>query len=243
MGGRAIVVAQGGFTLNYGYHYILGGSRAIHQLILRTIAKDVPMQESRVEAFYQFRRGALHRLVVGPRNRLMPLTSQLRLVRLTAHLLKTRPDSALEIPLGVWLAAATPDPLVRQYFLDFAQATFFTGQPECVSAGRFMRLVQHQLRVFRRPSLFPQGTWRTLLAALQERIVESGGESACGQGWSVSAYGWSGCCCLGRWSAMDRSGCGGCHSPATIKGGLTAWPPRIGSRAMGGARAYSRCQC
>lgn len=171
-----MVVEQGGFTLNYGYHYILGGKLAVHKQILDKIGKPIEMVPSRIEAFYQFRRGGLHPLSVTPSSKLMGLGSKFRFAATSLRMLSGKPEALMDVPLRRWVREMTNDPHIEQYFLDFAQAVFFTVRPEEVSAGRFLALFQQTAKTMKQPSLFPVGTWRTMFEAFQQRIREGGGE-------------------------------------------------------------------
>ena len=53
LGGRAMVVRQGGFTRNYGYHFVLGGSHSPHSRVLRRIGRNVPARATHVSRFCQ----------------------------------------------------------------------------------------------------------------------------------------------------------------------------------------------
>src|SRR5690554_4594830 len=68
MGGRALVVKQDGFTLNYGLHYIVGGHASPHYRILKHIGKldAAPLAPVNSRKLYRMRRGRLYHVPSTP---------------------------------------------------------------------------------------------------------------------------------------------------------------------------------
>lgn len=227
-GGRAMVVEQGGFTLNYGYHYILGGQNAPHRKLLELAGKPIRFNVSRIDHFFQYRHGLLHPLAVTARSQRLPFAGKLRYAWSSLKAVLSKPDPWMNVPLGMYLKRLCSDPAVIEYFLDFARAVFFTPNPEAVSAGRFLHLMKETARTYQNPSIFPVGTWKSIFSALEESIREAGGEIRAG--CSADQVEFSGGEARGVWA-------GGSLLPARAV--VIAVPPQqVGALLPGGLLAH-----
>lgn len=177
LGGRALVVQQGGFTLNYGYHYVLGGVHSPHWRVLRRIGRPVPAVSTHPSGFYQEKAG-LHRFPVTLgellRTSLWSFRGRWDYVRSSLAMLRHVPGDWLRVPLDDYLGTVVRDEGVRRFLLALAQAIGFDCRPGEMSAGHWLDFVRLSARSGSRPSLIL--SWDRLFAVLSDTVTRAGGE-------------------------------------------------------------------
>jgi phytoene dehydrogenase-like protein len=180
-GGRAMVVREAGFTLNYGLHYMMGGYNAPFHRILRAVGKAdavrfAPMDMRKI---WRRRNGRLHLIPTSTgamlSTGLLSLRGKLGLPRAMAALMKADAEQLWHTPLGEWLDKVAPEPTLRSFLLDTAGPLTFEARPELLSAAHFILEFRVTLGMKGTLATYPSGGWGAIADALQARIEESGG--------------------------------------------------------------------
>jgi phytoene dehydrogenase-like protein len=182
LGGRALVVKQNGFTLNYGLHYVVGGHASPHYRILKQIGKldTAPMKPVDTRKLHRWRYGQLHQVPTSPvdmlATRLLTPRGKLELAKALAAIMTANPEGLWHTPVGRWLDGVTTEPSLRNFLLDLCSPLTFEPQPELLSAAHFVLTVRPLLMPKGPLGLYPVGGWITLFEALAACIQEGGGE-------------------------------------------------------------------
>lgn len=182
LGGRALVVKQNGFTLNYGLHYVVGGHASPHYRILKQIGKlhAAPMNPVDTRKLHRWRYGQLHSVPTTPMGmlttHLLTPRGKLGLPKALFAIMTANLESLWDVPVGTWLDAVTTEPTLRNFLLDLCSPLSFEPQPELLSAAHFVLAVRPFLMPKGPIALYPVGGWITLFEALKACIEEAGGE-------------------------------------------------------------------
>ncbi len=179
VGGRALVVHQGGFTLNYGYHFVLGADASPHARVFRRLGLRLEARPTWGAGYARVRGGRLKRFPTSPaatwqffgaRNAWAYAASGLRFLREPATPL-------LAQPLDAWLDRQRVPADVALWLLDISRAIGFLHQPGAFSAGHFVDFMRLSFRQQRRPSLILP--WDRMFADLERYIQTRGGQVRC----------------------------------------------------------------
>lgn len=181
LGGRALVVKQEGFTLNYGLHYIVGGHRSPHYRILKHIGKleAAPLKPVNSRLLYRMRDGQLNHVPSSPLDmlttKILSVRGKLGLVPAMIRVMTANLDKLWHVPLGKWLNGVTREPTLRAFFLDLAGPLTFEAEPENVSAAHFIQVMRPLLMPKGPLAFYPAGGWITMFEAFRKHIEEHGG--------------------------------------------------------------------
>jgi phytoene dehydrogenase-like protein len=182
LGGRALVVKQDGFTLNYGLHYIVGGHANPHHRILKQIGKlqAAPLAPVDPRKLHRRRGGQMY---VVPSTPLSILNTRLLTGRGKAGLLKAflalmtaDPETLWHVPVGTWLDGVATEPSLRAFLLDLGAPLTFEPHPEQVSAAHFILAIRPLMLANGKVALYPVGGWLPMFEAFKARIEEARGE-------------------------------------------------------------------
>lgn len=183
LGGRALVVVQQGFTLNYGLHYIIGGNSSPHYRILKHIGKLNTVKLSPVDApkLHRMRGGKLYKLPTTPLDMLstglLSTAGKLALVKGLAVLMTANPDKLWNVPVGEWIEKhVTREPTLRDFLLDLGSPLTFEAQPELVSAAHFILILRPLLMPKGPLAYYPAGGWLSMFEAYKTHIEQQNGE-------------------------------------------------------------------
>ena len=181
LGGRALVVKQEGFTLNYGLHYIVGGYRSPHYRILSHIGKlqSAPLMPVNSRQLHRMRNGQLYHvpstLLDMVSTKLLSIRAKLGLPLAMLRVLTANTEKLWHVPLGEWLGGVTREPTLRAFFLDLAGPLTFEPEPEKLSTAHFLQVMQPLLMPKGPIALYPAGGWITMFDAFKQHIEERGG--------------------------------------------------------------------
>lgn len=219
-GGRAMVVRQKGFTLNYGLHYMMGGYDNVFYRILRAVGKAeavrfAPMDTRKI---WRLRGGRLHLTPVSlgamlTTGLLSPM-GKLRLPGAMGAIMRADAEALWHTPLGEWLDRHISEPTLRTFLLDMVGPLTFEAEPELISAGHYLLELRANLSRKGTPAIYPSGGWGAIADALQARVEEAGG--AVRTRAKVDALACEGGRAVGVWS-------GGARIPASAV--VCALPP------------------
>jgi phytoene dehydrogenase-like protein len=183
VGGRAMVVRQEGFALNYGLHYLMGGTRSPHFRLLRRIgiADKVATRPMQVQLAFRQRYGRLHTVpTTAPallQSGLLSRRAKWQLTGAMVAIMRARLDNLWYVPLGEWLDRNVgDDPTLRAFLLDTAQVLTFEVDPALLSAAHFIREFRAILSRPGPPAVYPVGGWDAITNALQEYVDACGGQ-------------------------------------------------------------------
>ncbi len=182
LGGRALVVKQQGFTLNYGLHYIVGGKSSPHYRILERIGKlnAAPLAPVNAKKLHRMRAGKLH---ITPTATLDMLTTglltpagKIGLARAALAIMTANIESLWNVPIGKWLDGVTNETSLRNFFLDLCGPLTFEPVPQEISAAHFILAVRPFLMPKAPIAYYPVGGWIGMFEAFKARIEKAGGE-------------------------------------------------------------------
>ena len=182
IGGRAKVVEQQGFTLNYGLHYLMGGYESAHYRILERIGKAdavdfTPIDPSRL---LRLKKGRLHLVPTSSRHMLttglISARGKLGLVSAMLRVFQSDPETLWNVPLGEWLDENVPNRSLQSFFLDTAGPIIFDAETDKISAGHFVLEMRKVLAPKGPLALYPAGGWGAMVDALRAFIESCGGE-------------------------------------------------------------------
>jgi 15-cis-phytoene desaturase len=182
LGGRALVVKQEGFTLNYGLHYIVGGYASPHYRILQQIGKldAAPLAPVDSRKLFRMRGGQLYHVPSTPTDmlttKLLSVGSKLALAKAFLPLMTADPETLWHIPVGEWLDDITSEPTLRSFLLDLCGPLSFEPEPELLSAAHFLLVVRPLLMPKGPLALYPVGGWIGMFEAFKACIEEHGGQ-------------------------------------------------------------------
>lgn len=182
LGGRALVVKQDGFTLNYGLHYIVGGPASPHARILKRIGKteQAPMAAVDPRKLHRMRGGKLYRVPTTPLDmlstELLSVRGKLELVKAITLLMTANAEKLWRVPIGEWINGITSEPTLRTFLLDLCSPLAFEPKPEELSAAHFILLVRPLLMPKGPLGYYPVGGWIGMFEAFKAHIEERGGE-------------------------------------------------------------------
>lgn len=176
VGGRALVVHQGGFTLNYGYHFLLGGYQSPHWRVLKRLGHPVQHRPTWPAGFGQQREDGLFNFPILPPSvfRYFGIGGAFRYLKHGRQMTGTDPDSAMNVPLGEFLANSGATGRIRSWHLAMARAVGFTDRPEMLSAGHYIAFSRIALQNWRNPSLIM--AWDRMFEGLRSVIERAGGQ-------------------------------------------------------------------
>ncbi len=181
IGGRAKVVEQDGFVLNYGLHYMMGGYKNPHYRILKHIgqANQVDFAPVDPQKMWRLKSDRLHLVPAGLgqmlTTSLLSVRGKLGLFRAMMNLFSANHEQFWDVPLGKWLDVVAPEPTLRHFLLDLAGPVLFDAEPENISAGHFIQEVR-KLLILKGPlALYPAGGWDAMSCVLQTYIEARGG--------------------------------------------------------------------
>lgn len=181
-GGRALVVREEGFTLNYGLHYLMGGYDNVFYRILQAMGKAdavrfAPMDRRKI---WRMRGGRLHLTPVSLgamlTTRLLSPRAKLGLPGVFNAIMQADVETLWHTPLGSWLDRHAPEPTLRTFLLDMVGPLTFEAQPEQISTAHYLLEMRANLTRKGPPALYPSGGWGAIADALQARVEEQGGE-------------------------------------------------------------------
>jgi 15-cis-phytoene desaturase len=181
LGGRALVVKQEGFTLNYGLHYIVGGYRSPHYRILKLIGKldNAPMMPVKPRQLHRMRDGRLNQVPSTPLDmlstKILSVRGKLGLAPAMLKVMTANIDQLWYVPVGEWLDGVTHEPTLRAFFLDLVGPLTFEPEPEKLSAAHFVQVMRPLLMPKGPIALYPVGGWITMFEAFRKHIEERGG--------------------------------------------------------------------
>ncbi|HEY8393218.1 MAG TPA: FAD-dependent oxidoreductase [Thermaerobacter sp.] len=175
LGGRGLVVRQGGFTLNYGYHFILGAWGSPHARVLKRLGLPVRARATWASGFARARRGRLQRFPAELLStfRFFGFHDGLGYLGKGLGWLRKPAGPYMTTTLADFLAEERVSPRVAEWLLDIIRAIGFTAHPERFSAGHFLEFARFNVRHQLRPSLVLP--WDALFEALRAAIVDRGG--------------------------------------------------------------------
>jgi len=182
IGGRALVVKQDGFTLNYGLHYVVGGHASPHYRILQRIGKleAAPLAPVDSRKLYRMRDGQLYHVPSTPLDmlttKLLSAQGKLALAKAFIPLMTANPEKLWHIPVGKWLDGITHEPTLRNFLLDLCGPLSFEAEPELLSAAHFLLAVRPLLMPKGPLALYPVGGWVGMFEAFKAHIEEKGGQ-------------------------------------------------------------------
>lgn len=176
LGGRAVVVRQGGFALNYGYHFVLGAEGSPHARVFRRLGLRLPGRRTWASGFARLRAGRLRRFPVGSTTtfRFFGWRDGLHYMARGLKWLVASPDPHHHTPLERFLEEQAVSPAVAEWLQDVSGAVAFLARPERFSAGHFLEFLRFNIRHQFRPSLILP--WDRMVDALRDRITSRGGE-------------------------------------------------------------------
>lgn len=181
-GGRALVVKQQGFTLNYGLHYIVGGKSSPHYRILELIGKldAAPLAPVIPRKLHRMRAGKLHITPTAPLDMLttglLTPAGKIGLAKAALAIMTANIESLWNVPIGKWLDDVTHEQSLRNFFLDLCGPLTFEPVPEDISAAHFILAVRPFLMPKAPIAYYPVGGWIGMFEAFKARIEEAGGE-------------------------------------------------------------------
>lgn len=182
LGGRALVVKQEGFTLNYGLHYIVGGKSSPHYRILERIGKltAAPLMPVIAKKLYRMRAGKLHVVPTAPLDMittgLLTPSGKIGLAKAALAILTANIESLWKVPVSTWLDGITQEQSLRNFFLDLCGPLTFEPKSGEVSAAHFMLTIRPFLMPKAPLAYYPVGGWIGIFEAFKARIEEAGGE-------------------------------------------------------------------
>ena len=181
LGGRALVVKQESFTLNYGLHYIVGGHRSPHYRILKHIGKlnNAPLMPVKPRLLHRMKGGQLHIVPSAPvdmlSTRLLSVRGKLGLPLAMLRVMAANDEKLWRVPVGEWLDGVTREPTLRAFFLDLVGPLTFEPEAEKLSAAHFVQVMRPFLMPKGPIALYPAGGWITMFEAFKKHIEEHGG--------------------------------------------------------------------
>lgn len=181
LGGRALVVQQKGFTLNYGLHYIVGGHASPHYRILKQLGKldAAPLTPVKPRLLHRMRGGGLFHVPSTPLDllttKLLTPRGKLGLARAAVVILSADPETLWRVPVGEWLDGFAREPSLWTFFLDLVGPLSFEADPEALSAAHFVLAVRPLLMPKGPIALYPAGGWIRMFEAFKAHIEEHGG--------------------------------------------------------------------
>ena len=181
LGGRALVVKQEGFTLNYGLHYIVGGHRSPHYRILKHISKlnDAPLMPVKPRLLHRMRGEQLHIVPSAPvdmlSTKLLSVRGKLGLPLAMLRVMTANDEKLWRVPVGEWLEGVTREPTLRAFFLDLVGPLTFEAEAEKLSAAHFVQVMRPFLMPKGPIALYPAGGWITMFEAFRQHIEERSG--------------------------------------------------------------------
>lgn len=180
-GGRALVVKQEGFTLNYGLHYIVGGHRSPHYRILKHIDKlnDAPLLPVKPRLLHRMRGGQLYHVPSTPMDmvstKLLSIRGKLGLPQAMLRIMAAADEKLWHVPVGEWLDGVTREPTLRAFFLDLIGPLTFEAEAEQLSAAHFVQVMRPFLMPKGPIALYPAGGWISMFDAFRQHIEARGG--------------------------------------------------------------------
>lgn len=181
LGGRALVVKQEGFTLNYGLHYIVGGYRSPHHRILKHIdkLKTAPLMPVKPRLLHRMRDGQLYQVPSTPTDmlstKLLSVRGKLSLPQAMLKIVTAKDEKLWRVPVGEWLDGVTREPTLRAFFLDLVGPLTFEAEAEALSAAHFAQVMRPFLMPKGPIALYPAGGWISMFDAFKQHIEERGG--------------------------------------------------------------------
>jgi phytoene dehydrogenase-like protein len=182
LGGRALVVKQQGFTLNYGLHYVVGGKSSPHYRILERIGKlgAAPLAPVIANKLHRMRAGKLHITPTTPLDMLttglLTPAGKIGLAKAALAIMTANISSLWDVPTGRWLESVTHERSLRNFFLDLVGPLTFEPIPGDVSAAHFILAVRPFLMPKAPIAYYPVGGWAGIFEAFKAKIEEAGGE-------------------------------------------------------------------
>jgi 15-cis-phytoene desaturase len=182
IGGRAKVVEQQGFTLNYGLHYMMGGYQSPHYRILDQIGHADAIEFAPIDPtrLWRLKGGKLHLVPTTLRHMLttglISGRGKLGLFGAMANLFRADPEKLWDVPLGDWLNKVAPDPSLRTFLMDSAGPVIFEAETAKISTGHFIQEMRKVLNPKGPLAIYPAGGWGALSDVFCAFIEAHGGE-------------------------------------------------------------------
>lgn len=181
IGGRAKVVEQKGFTLNYGLHYMMGGYTSPHYRILKQVGQENAVEFAPIDPtrLWRLHNGKLHIVPTSLGQMfttgLMGTRAKLGLPGAMLALFRADVEQLWNVPLGEWLNKVAPEPSLKSFLLDMAGPIIFDADPAQISTAHFILESRKLLNIKGPMAVYPAGGWGALCQVFRQVIETHGG--------------------------------------------------------------------
>ncbi|MBX5450787.1 phytoene desaturase family protein [Thermogemmatispora sp.] len=170
-GGRATTWQQQGYALNRGGHALYAGGAAtqvLHELAIRVPAGSPRNVQALLEGqFFAYPGDPISLL----RTALLAGAEKWELLTLLARLALLRPRSLASVSVQAWIDQHVRHKRVRRLLLASARTLTYSGNLGLISMEPFLTQLQLSLR---RPVLYIDGGWQTLVVGLRRAAEQAG---------------------------------------------------------------------
>lgn len=176
VGGRARVVKQKGYTLDYGIHMIRSGRRSALGETFRQIGEPVNFRSMR-SAYLVDADGKSKIFPSEPisyfRSNLFGLSDYMKVARLMASLRPGTLQSYDRTSVEAWFEEKDMSPALRRFFTLMTSGLLVNPYMERASAGEMLRNLFKLVKA-RLPNGYPAGGWQSLFDTLTETVNQRG---------------------------------------------------------------------
>lgn len=178
LGGRSFTLEKEGFTVNYGAHAVYAYDQSLMRSISDQLALDldiIPFDPDKVK--YEIN----NELTSSPAHLKGIFTTELLsglgkfdFLKSLAHLFLAETSDLGETSFGEWMDLQHYREEVRTLLKTLATSNFFTGDPEQLRASQVIHFYQ-KMFYSRVPVSYMKGTWKQLIAKLEQSLLKHGG--------------------------------------------------------------------